>query len=162
MKRHSSRRTPLAQSVLNACLKGAASYDRIAGYFRSSLFEIAGEALDQVTGPVRIICNSELDPEDVKTAVAAQAALRKSWCSGKPEDAPVAALPRYKALYQALVSSKIEIRVLPDVAFGLIHGKAGVIRRNDGSATAFLGSVNESATAWKLNYELLWEDDPLT
>jgi hypothetical protein len=26
-------------------------------------------------------------------------------------------------------------------------------------ATAFLGSVNESASAWRLNYELLWEDD---
>ena len=51
------------------------------------------------------------------------------------------------------------MRVLPDAAFGLIHGKAGVIRRADGSATAFLGSVNESLTAWKLNYELLWEDD---
>ncbi|MBK7953322.1 MAG: hypothetical protein IPK02_04775 [Candidatus Accumulibacter sp.] len=26
-------------------------------------------------------------------------------------------------------------------------------------ATAFLGSVNESTSAWKLNHELLWEDD---
>jgi phosphatidylserine/phosphatidylglycerophosphate/cardiolipin synthase-like enzyme len=34
-----------------------------------------------------------------------------------------------------------------------------VIRRADGTATAFLGSVNESASAWRLNYELLWEDD---
>ncbi len=159
ISRHSSRRTHLAQSVLNDRLKDASSYDRIAGYFRSSLFEIAGEALEQVDGPVRIICNSELDPEDIITAAAAQVALRKSWCSGKPEEAPHSALPRYRALYNALISSKIEIRVLPDTAFGLIHGKAGVIRRRDGSATAFLGSVNESATAWKVNYELLWEDD---
>ena len=69
------------------------------------------------------------------------------------------ALPRYKALYEALLSDKIEIRVLPDTAFGLIHGKAGVIRYANGSSTAFLGSVNESASAWKLNYELLWESD---
>jgi hypothetical protein len=67
-------------------------------------------------------------------------------------------LPRYKALYDALVGKRIEVRVLPDIAFGLIHGKAGVVRRADGSATAFLGSVNESASAWKVNYELLWED----
>ncbi len=51
-----------------------------------------------------------------------------------------------------------KVRVLPDTAFGLIHGKAGVVRCADGSATAFLGSVNESASAWKVNYELLWED----
>jgi hypothetical protein len=161
--RHSSRRIRLDQAVLNQRLDGAVSYDRIAGYFRSSLFEVAGEALTKVIGSIRIICNSDLDPQDLITAAAAQAALRRSWCAGKPEDAPPAALPRYRALYEALTSKKMEVRVLPDSAFGLIHGKAGVVRRADGSATAFLGSVNESASAWKVNYELLWEDsDPET
>jgi hypothetical protein len=138
---------------------GTSSYDRIAGYFRSSLFEIAGEAINQVSGPVRIICNSELDPQDIVTAAAAQAAMRRSWCAGRPEEAQADALPRYRALFQALTSRKLEVRVLPNEAFGLIHGKAGVIRRSDGTATAFLGSVNESASGWRMNYELLWEDD---
>lgn len=161
--RHSSRRSRLDQSVLTQRLNGAVSYDRIAGYFRSSLFEVAGEALASVTGPVRIICNSDLDPQDLITAAAAQAALRRSWCASKPEEAPPAALPRYRALYAALTSKKMEVRVLPDSAFGLIHGKAGVVRRADGTAIAFMGSVNESLSAWKLNYELLWEDnDPDT
>lgn len=159
LRHHSSRKTRLDHSVLNERLKGATTYDRIAGYFRSSLFEVAGEALNQVAGPVRVICNSDLDPEDIATAAAAQAALRRSWCAAEPEHAIPSALPRYRALYEALTSGKIEVRVLPDSAFGLIHGKAGVIRRADGTATAFLGSVNESASAWKLNYELLWEDD---
>jgi len=158
LQRHSSRRNRLDHAVLNKRLEGAVSYDRIAGYFRSSLFEVAGEAIAKVTGPVRIICNSDLDPQDLVTAAAAQAALRRSWCSGRPEEAPPVAIPRYRALYEALTSNKIEVRVLPDSAFGLIHGKAGVVRYADGSATAFLGSVNESASAWKLNYELLWED----
>src|SRR5687767_12378561 len=158
MQRHSSRRSRLDHAVLNKRLEGAVSYDRIAGYFRSSLFEVAGEALANVKGPIRIICNSDLDPQDLSTAVAAQASLRRSWCSGLPEDAPPSALPRYRALYEALTNKRIEVRVLPDSAFGLVHGKAGVIRRADGSATSFLGSVNESVSAWKLNYELLWED----
>jgi hypothetical protein len=159
LQRHSSRLNRLDQTVLTQRLNGAVSYDRIAGYFRSSLFEVAGEALASVAGPVRIICNSDLDPQDLITAAAAQAALRRSWCAGKPEDAPPAALPRYRALYAALTSKKMEVRVLPDSAFGLIHGKAGVLRYADGRATAFMGSVNESLSAWKLNYELLWEDD---
>ena len=159
LQRHSSRRTRLDHAVLNERLTGAVSYDRIAGYFRSSLFEVAGEALSGVNGPVRIVCNSDCDPQDLATAASAQAALRQSWCAGKPEDAPPSAIPRYRKLYDALTSGKLEVRVLPDAAFGLIHGKAGVIRRADGTATAFLGSVNESASAWKLNYELLWEED---
>jgi len=159
IQRHSSRRNRLDRAVLNQRLVGAVSYDRIAGYFRSSLFEVAGEAINNVQGPVRIICNSDLDPQDLVTAAAAQAALRQSWCAGQPEAAPPAAMPRYQALFEALTSGRMEVRVLPDSAFGLIHGKAGVIRRADGSAISFMGSVNESLSAWKLNYELLWEDD---
>ena len=163
LERHSSRRNRLDHTVLAQRLDGAVSYDRIAGYFRSSLFEVAGEAVSKVAGPVRIICNSDLDPQDLVTAAAAQAALRRSWCAGKPEEAPPPAIPRYRALYDALISRKMEVRVLPDSAFGLIHGKAGVVRRANGSAIAFIGSVNESLSAWKLNYELLWEDnDPAT
>jgi phosphatidylserine/phosphatidylglycerophosphate/cardiolipin synthase-like enzyme len=132
--RHSSRQNPLDAKVLRARLAGASSYDRIAGCFRSSLLEIAGEELEAISVPIRIICNSDLDARDVLTAQAAQAALRSSWCRGEPEK-------------------------LPPAALGLIHGKAGLIRYPDGRAITFLGSVNESATAWKLNYELLWEDD---
>ena len=62
LRRHSSRTGSLDQTVLNQRLDGAVSYDRIAGYFRSSLFEVAGEALAKITGPVRIICNSDIDP----------------------------------------------------------------------------------------------------
>jgi hypothetical protein len=137
LKHHSSRRSRLDQGVLQERLQGAVSYDRIAGYFRSSLLEVAGEAITGVSGKVRIICNSELDPDDLATATAAQTSLRRSWCAGQPELAPPNTLPRYKALYDALVSDKIEIRVLPDTAFGLIHGKAGVIRYANGTSTAW-------------------------
>lgn len=130
--RHSSRRNRLDRTVLHQRLDGAVSYDRIAGYFRSSLFEVAGEAINNVQGPVRITCNSDLDPQDLVTAAAAQAAIRRSWCAGHPETAPPSAIPRYRALYEVLTSGKMEVRVLPDSAFGLIHGKAGVVRRADG------------------------------
>ena len=46
LTRHSSRRNRLDKAVLNQRLEGAVSYDRIAGYFRSSLFEVAGEAIN--------------------------------------------------------------------------------------------------------------------
>ena len=68
MNRFSSRRQPLNESFLNERLRRAVSYDRIAGYFRSSVFEIAGEAFNDIPGKVRIICNSGLDEHDVRTA----------------------------------------------------------------------------------------------
>lgn len=159
INRFSSRREPLDATFLNRRLEGAKKYDRIAGYFSSSILEVAGEALDSVEGTVRVVCNSQLEPEDVKTARAALAAIRKEWCAEEPEKIGKEARGRFSKLYQYLKSGKLQVRVLPDKAFGLIHGKAGVITNGDGTKTAFMGSINETLSAWKRNYELVWEDD---
>lgn len=161
IKRYSSRKTSLDASFLAEKLYNAQSYDRIAGYFRASIFEVAGEALDSVSGLIRVICNSDLNPDDVVTAKAAQQAMRRSWCSAEPELLPKITHKRLNKLYDYLASGKLEVRVLPDKSFGLIHGKAGVITLENGSKTSFLGSINESLSAWQLNYELLWEDDSI-
>ena len=162
MNRFSSRRQKLAQSFLYERLKDAKSYDRIAGYFSGSIIETAGEALESVTGTIRVVCNSGLQPQDVATARAAAAAIRQEWCGSQPETlveaGGEAAKTRLTRLHQFLASGKLQVKVLPDEYFGLVHGKAGVITLADGGKTAFMGSVNESKSAWMLNYELLWED----
>jgi len=160
IQRFSSRRHRLDASFLNPRLKGAKQYDRIAGYFSSSILEVAGEALGSVEGAVRIICNSDLDPKDVISAQAAQAAIRREWCGGKPEElGGEGAKKRLSTLHGFLTSGKLQVKVLPNKYFGLIHGKAGVITCADGSKTSFMGSANESKSAWQLNYEIVWEDD---
>lgn len=159
LHRHSSRRKPLDAGFLNARLKAAKSYDRIAGYFSSSILEVAGEALESVEGDIRIVCNSDLSRADVEVAKAAQAAMRREWCESRPELLGETAKPRFRRLHSLLRSGKMAIRVLPDEVFGLIHGKAGVVTLHDGRRTSFLGSANESMTAFRLNYELVWEDD---
>ena len=157
--RYSSRRQPLDTAFLTPRLAGAKSYDRIAGYFSSSILEVAGEALESVEGKVRVVCNSGLSRADVEVARAAQAAMRREWCDSRPEDLGDTAKPRFERLYDFLRSGKVEVRVLPDDVFGLIHGKAGVIILADGRPTSFLGSANESGAAFRLNYEIVWEDD---
>ncbi len=158
IRRYSSRLERLDTSFLNKRLEGALAYDRIAGYFSSSILEVAGESLDQISGTVRMICNSQLDAMDVMTAQAATGAMRREWCATEPEKMGDRSHPRFQKLYDYLKSGKLEVRVLPDTAFGLIHGKAGVITLADGTKTAFLGSANESKSGWRLNYELIWED----
>ncbi len=64
---------------------------------------------------------------------------------------------RYRRLHELLTSGRVEIRVVPkDRVF--IHGKAGVIEAADGTKTCFLGSINETKSAFAHNYEILWED----
>ncbi|WP_330926926.1 hypothetical protein [Candidatus Sororendozoicomonas aggregata] len=60
IQRYSSRLQPLGQSFISEKLAGAQSYDPIAGFFRSSIFEVAGEDLDSLSGKVPVICNPEL------------------------------------------------------------------------------------------------------
>ncbi len=159
IRRFSSRQQKLDQSFLTPRLRGALGYDRIAGYFSSSILEVAGEALETVSGTIRVVCNSELDARDVETAKAANFAQRREWCATEPEKFNAFSQPRFARLYEFLRCGKMQVRVLPLEKFGLVHGKAGVITLADGTKTSFIGSANETYHAWKLNYELVWEDD---
>jgi superfamily II DNA or RNA helicase len=159
IQRFSSRRQQIGASFLNKKLQGALAYDRIAGYFSSSLLEVAGEAIDTMQGIVRVVCNSNLDVRDVQIARSAEMALRQEWCTQIDHLFRPEAQLRFKNLYNLLQSGKLQIRVLPSEVFGLIHGKAGVITTANETKTTFLGSINETKMGWQLNYELLWEDN---
>lgn len=158
VRRFSSRRDHLGHSFLRDRLRGAVSYDRLAGYFRSSVFEVAGEEIEAVAGKVRVVCNGDLNPKDVETARAAVAAITRKWMEVPPELDGLLNRTRYKRLFDLLSSGKVEVKVLPQGKSPFLHGKAGAIRRADGTGVAFVGSVNETDEGWSKNYELLWED----
>ena len=161
LRRYSSRRTDLGKNYLVERLRGAVSYDRIAGYFCSSVLEVAGEAMENVAGKIRIICNSGLTLDDVRTAELAAMKLKDEWSGFNPEDVykNPAEQARLGRLYKFLSTGKMEIRVLPDEVYGLMHGKAGLITYITGQRVAFIGSMNETKSALTTNYEILWEDD---
>ena len=159
INRHVFHRQQTGSSFLTERLQNAVGYDRIAGYFDSSLLEFAGEAFENVNGSIRIICNSRLNPDDVRQAVKAEHEQKVQFLSHDPGELAKGGKERLQRLAAMLTSSQLEVRVLPDKSFGMIHGKAGVITREDGSRTSFLGSTNETWAGWNLNYELVWEDD---
>jgi superfamily II DNA or RNA helicase len=158
----------LDQAFLLERLRDAISYDRIAGYFRSSIFEVAAEELSSV-GRIRIVCNSDLNPQDIYASKEARTrALMQRWweCSGEGGVAVDTLLhrDRYAMLRDMLTvrnsngELRVEVRVVDRFTAPLVHGKAGVITLQDGTKTCFMGSVNETREAWKDHYELIWED----
>ena len=157
LRRFSSRRQRLDQAFLNEKLARARAYRRIAGYFRSSIFELVGEEIARIP-KVQVVCNSELDAADVAVARhARETALKERWNEAAPEVEALLHRDHYRRLHELLRSGRVEIRVVPkDRVF--IHGKAGVIELADGTKTCFLGSINESKSAFAQNYEILWED----
>jgi superfamily II DNA or RNA helicase len=157
VNRFSSRRQRLDHAFLAAKLKEAKSYKRIAGYFRSSIFELVGEEIAGIP-KVQIVCNSELDAADVAVSKhVRETALKGKWNEAPAEVEALLHRDRYRKLYELLTSGRIEIRVVPkDRVF--VHGKAGIIETAIGSKTCFLGSINETKSAFAQNYEILWED----
>lgn len=163
IQRHSSLHGDLS-ALLNERLGRARCYRRIAGYFRSSLLEIAGEALALVD-EIQVVCNAELDPHDVQVARAARdgrslaGAIVAQWRQSADGLDNLLLRERYRRLHELLVSRRLQVRVVSSAAVAFLHGKAGVIEYRDGGSSAFVGSVNESRAAWRDHYEILWEDD---
>jgi superfamily II DNA or RNA helicase len=158
LQRFSSRNERLSHVYLKDRLHGASEYLRIAGYFRSSIFDLVNEELETISR-VRIVCNADLDLQDINAAKhAREQLLIERWNEVDDTVERFLRRPRYKRLYNILRSGNVEIRVVSRRDAPFLHGKAGIIRRPDGSASAFMGSLNETREGWSENYELVWED----
>jgi superfamily II DNA or RNA helicase len=161
ISRFSSRQHRLSHVFLKDRLANARSYRRIAGYFRSSIFELVAEEITAID-KVQIVCNSDLDPRDIAIGQASRLAretnLKEKWNEGGDEIESLLHRPRYRHLYELLKSGRVEVRVVSTQDAPFLHGKAGVIEGRDGTSSAFIGSLNETREGWKEHYEIVWED----
>ncbi len=57
INRYLSSTTRLETNLLNDKVENARSYDRIDGYCSSSVLEGAGEAIENIQGKLRLVCN---------------------------------------------------------------------------------------------------------
>src|SRR5207249_9904028 len=119
IRRFSSRRQRLDLAFLSDKLREATSYKRIAGYFRSSIFELVGEEIATIPD-VRIVCNSELDAADISVSKAArESALKERWNDVPVEIEALLHRDRYRKLYDLLSRRNeygepvVQIRVVP-------------------------------------------------
>jgi hypothetical protein len=158
IRRFSSRTHRLDSSFLLTHLKGARSYKRIAGYFTSSLFEVANELLEAIP-EVRIVCNVDIHPDDLKVAQLRESRMIGRWNEQGLEAEALLNRERYRRLDAFLAQHGQAVRVAPDSICGFLHGKAGVIELADGRKLGFIGSMNETRSGWQRHYEILWEDD---
>ncbi|MFZ4985309.1 MAG: phospholipase D-like domain-containing anti-phage protein [Blastocatellia bacterium] len=158
IRRFSSRTERLDASFLLQHLHGARSYRRIAGYFTSSLFEVANELLETIP-EVRIVCNVDIHPDDLKVAQLCESRMMGRWNEKAIEAEALLNRDRYRRLDAFLQRHGQAVRVAPDHICGFLHGKAGVVELADGRKLGFIGSMNETRSGWQRHYEILWEDE---
>ena len=160
---------PLASFYIPA-LSVSVQYDRSAGFFSSSALAVAAAGvarLIQNGGRMRLLVGASLDEQDVEAIrkgydLKERVAVRLLERFPEPQDALLRA--RLEVLAWMVAEGTLEIRVvLPRDAHGLpipadlaqdyYHPKSGIFTDAEGNRIAFSGSVNESETAWRKNYE---------
>ena len=115
LNRFSSRHGRLSHVYLKDRLQGATEYLRIAGYFRSSIFDLVNEEIESI-GKVRVICNADIDPQDINAAKQAREQLLKErWNDVDDSVESFLRRPRYKRLYEILTDITEGRAVLDDL-----------------------------------------------
>ncbi|MBC8248325.1 MAG: DEAD/DEAH box helicase family protein [Anaerolineales bacterium] len=145
-------------------------YDRTAGFFSSTALAVAAAGVARLIaqgGTMRLLVGAQLSESDVRAIERGQAlddvvAERLVAALSEPEEEVMCR--RLEVLAWMVAAGRLQIRVVlpkgPDgqplptsQAQDYYHPKEGLFTDRYGDQIAFNGSVNESAKAWKHNYE---------
>jgi superfamily II DNA or RNA helicase len=150
-------------------LSRASNYDRSVGYFRSSALSVAARGMSRFInggGTIRLLCGAEISMAD-RDALLGRTTLDGAFAERLAErlvtDSDVERR-RLEVLAWLAREGRLEVRIaiaVDDQGAPLVggelepyfHEKIGVLRDLNGDGIAFQGSVNESATAWTINFE---------
>lgn len=148
-------RNEIFEEFYRPCMESSISYDRISGYFGSSVFFVINQALRTFLtnhGHIRLICSPVLSDEDLQ-AIKEGYAKKEPFCFSdslcKVIDNMFSEFPQHTLLLSELIKKgymEIKLAVFFDNIQGsrLFHDKAGIFRDSFENAVAFRGSFNET------------------
>lgn len=164
--------TDLLRSFYVPALLRSVSYDRVAGYFRSSALAAASRgfsALLSRRGKVRLIAGCDLAPHDIQAILDGNTERLELHLSGEidtldeqPERVRRGVELLAHLVAQGLLDIKVAFRkdarsgqpiTLDNSEDGYVHEKWGILRDEFGHRLSFSGSMNESAAALERNAE---------
>jgi superfamily II DNA or RNA helicase len=141
-------------------LRRAARYDRAAGYFRSSIFNLVAVAVSDFVirgGRMRLICSPSLSDEDEQVirrlGVQPDSVERSLTVDLEAALEDAEQLPVVELLATLISCRALEVRIAYKAdEKGIFHSKVGIF--HDGvDAVSFEGSANETYMAWQHNEE---------
>lgn len=156
---YSSESDDIAKDFYGPCFQHATSYDRITGFFSSTVFHLLhgslGPFIQANGGKMRILCSPRLSIGDAEGLVYGYSARTDAELSSllKDElrnllDSPAADGAR---LFAALVAGgRLDLRLAKVSANtasnskSMFHDKVGVFRDSNGDSVGFRGSLNET------------------
>lgn len=169
----------IAMDFLIPVLSEAVLYKRAVGFFSSSSLAEVAQGVGRIAqrgGNIRLIASPKLSEEDIE-------AISRGYDNRKQIQAKIirnclvdglADLPainpvdrnRLNMLANLIATGVLDIRIAyaeSNSGIGIYHEKVAVVIDGNGDKVAFSGSMNESATAMRENYEAIdvfrsWDD----
>lgn len=149
----------IAEDFYLPCMRNSVNYDRISGYFGSTIYIIAWLALKDFVdngGKMRIICSPYITDEDAQALREGNAArqnqiIRTSLSAELKRMFELPYLEKPSRLLACLISNEtIKIKLaIPQqnshpAVRQLFHDKVGIFSDSDGNKIGFRGSINET------------------
>lgn len=139
------------------CLRQSILYKRAVGYFRSSVYLIAGMAVIDFArrgGKIQLVCSPELDASDIETIRVGYLEREEIASERLVEEierllADSATKFQTKVLATLVAVGALEIKIaIRQPSQGLYHEKIGVFIDEAHNRVSFIGSANESWSGW--------------
>jgi len=169
----------IAKEFIVPVLSEAVSYKRAVGFFSSSSLAEVAKGIGRIAqrgGTIRLIASPNLSEEDIKAiqeGYEKRADIRRKILENRLMSAlseidmlSIADQDRLNMLANLIASGLLDIRIAfaeSKTGYGIYHEKVAIVTDGAGDKIAFSGSMNESATAMKENYEAVdvfrsWDD----
>lgn len=139
------------------CLRESVLYKRAVGYFRSSVYLIAGTAVIDFArrgGKIQLVCSPELDANDLKT-ICVGYLERETIASDRLIEEIERLLADLSTKYQTRILATLvavgalEIKIaIRQASQGLYHEKIGIFIDEANNRVSFIGSANETRSGW--------------
>ncbi len=155
-RRYATNRNDLVADFYAPCLNASFTYDRAVGYFTSTVFLLATDAVlrfAQAGGRIRVVCSPQLTGEDIDALEsgydwsrrASENILRIIETALRDEN--TRGLIQVLATLVALGCLDLKLAFRPGER-GIFHDKLGIFTDTAGDSVSFTGSSNETLAAW--------------
>ncbi|WP_293659998.1 DEAD/DEAH box helicase family protein [Rhodoferax sp. OV413] len=139
------------------CLSAAIRYSRAVGYFRSSIFSIVGRPFLEFArrgGTARLVCSPSITEDDAQAIASGYLSRDDAIAQALDRDlqellSEPALESRTKLLATLIECGSLDIRLaVRSNGTGIYHEKIGIFTDGVGERVSFIGSSNETWSAW--------------
>lgn len=169
-----TKMSDIAKDFLVPVLSEAIAYDRAVGFFSSSSLAETAKGIGRIaqrSGRIRLISSPNLSEDDIKaieSGYARRERIRKCLLDSLDDISllNMSDKSRLNMLADLIASELLDIRIAfaeSKNGYGIYHEKVAIVTDDAGDKIAFSGSMNESVTAMRDNYEAIdvfrsWDD----